>query len=175
MNETGRFSESTQELFEAWKNGEATGKQVFEAVMGELAKMPDGYEKAQIASELWSSLGEDNALGMITSLAGVENQYGNVAGAAQNAANTASDSFANKAQSAMRELQGAIEPLGQPLLNIASNIAGCIQAFGEWFAGIGEGGPMAVLVLAGRTRRCWPRAFTGRQFCNRYACHHLSS
>lgn len=145
----GRFSESTQELFEAWKNGEATGKQVFEAVMGELAKMPDGYEKAQIASELWSSLGEDNALGMITSLAGVENQYGNVAGAAQNAANTASDSFANKAQSAMRELQGAIEPLGQPLLNIASNIAGCIQAFGEWFAGIGEGGQMAVLVLAG--------------------------
>lgn len=145
----GKFSESTQQLFQSWKEGGATGQQVFEAVMGELAQMPDGYEKANLASTLWSSLGEDNAMGMITSLAGVENKYGDVAGAAQEAADTASDSFAGKAQSAMRELQGAIEPLGEPLLNIATNVAGCIQAFGEWFSGIGEGGQMAVLAIAG--------------------------
>ena len=131
----GRFSESTQQLFEA--------------VLGELAKMPDGYEKANLASTLWSSLGEDNAMGMITSLAGVENKYGDVSGAAQAAADSASDSFAGKAQSAMRELQGAIEPLGQPLLNIATNVAGVVQAFGQWFDGIGEGGQMAVLAIAG--------------------------
>lgn len=145
----GRFSESTQQLFEAWKTGGATGQQVFEAVLGELAKMPDGYDKANLASTLWSSLGEDNALGMITSLAGVENKYGDVAGAAQEAADSASDSFAGKAASAMRELQGAIEPLGQPLLNIATNVAGVVKSFGEWFDGIGEGGQMAVLAIAG--------------------------
>lgn len=145
----GRFSESTQQLFESWKQGGATGQQVFEAVMGELAQMPDGYEKANIASELWSSLGEDNAMGVITSLAGVENKYGDVAGAAGAAADAASDSFAGKAQSAMRELQGAIEPLGQPLLNIATNVAGVVRSFGEWFDGIGEGGQMAVLAIAG--------------------------
>lgn len=145
----GRFSESTQQLFESWKQGGATGQQVFEAVMGELAQMPDGYEKANIASELWSSLGEDNAMGMITSLAGVENKYGDVAGAAGAAADAASDSFAGKAQSAMRELQGAIEPLGQPLLNIATNVAGVVRSFGEWFDGIGEGGQMAVLAITG--------------------------
>lgn len=145
----GRFSESTQQLFESWKQGGATGQQVFEAVMGELAQMPDGYEKANIASELWSSLGEDNAMGMITSLAGVENKYGDVAGAAGEAADAASNSFAGKAQSAMRELQGAIEPLGQPLLNIATNVAGVVRSFGEWFDGIGEGGQMAVLAIAG--------------------------
>lgn len=145
----GRFSESTQQLFESWKQGGATGQQVFEAVMGELAQIPDGYEKANIASELWSSLGEDNAMGMITSLAGVENKYGDVAGAAGAAADAASDSFAGKAQSAMRELQGAIEPLGQPLLNIATNVAGVVRSFGEWFDGIGEGGQMAVLAIAG--------------------------
>lgn len=145
----GRFSESTQQLFEAWKTGGATGQQVFEAVLGELAKMPDGFDKANLASTLWSSLGEDNALGMITSLAGVENKYGDVAGAAQEAADSASDSFAGKAASAMRELQGAIEPLGQPLLNIATNVAGVVKSFGEWFDGIGEGGQMAVLAIAG--------------------------
>lgn len=145
----GRFSESTQRLFEAWKTGGATGQQVFEAVLGELAKMPDGFDKANLASTLWSSLGEDNALGMITSLAGVENKYGDVAGAAQEAADSASDSFAGKAASAMRELQGAIEPLGTSLLNIATNVAGVVKSFGEWFDGIGEGGQMAVLAIAG--------------------------
>lgn len=145
----GRFSESTQQLFEAWKTGGATGQQVFEAVLGELAKMPDGYDKANLASTLWSSLGEDNAMGMITSLAGVENKYGDVTGAAGEAADAASDSFGVKAQTAMRELQGAIEPLGEPLLNIATNVAGAVQSFGEWFAGIGEGGQMAVLAIAG--------------------------
>ena len=145
----GRFSESTQQLFQSWKEGGATGQQVFEAVMGELAQMPDGYEKANVASALWSSLGEDNAMGMISSLAGVEDSYGDVAGAAQEAADTASDSFAGKAQSAMRELQGAIEPLGQPLLDIATWVADGIRSFGEWFAGIGEGGQRAVIVLGG--------------------------
>lgn len=145
----GRFSESTQQLFQSWKEGGATGQQVFEAVLGELAQMPDGFDKANLASTLWSSLGEDNALGMITSLAGVENKYGDVAGAAQEAADSASDSFAGKAASAMRELQGAIEPLGQPLLNIATNVAGVVKSFGEWFDGIGEGGQMAVLAIAG--------------------------
>lgn len=145
----GRFSQSTQDLFQSWKDGGATGQQVFEAVLGELAKMPDGYEKANLASTLWSSLGEDNALGMLTSLAGVEDKYGDVAGAAQAAGDAASDSFASKAQSAMRELQGAIEPLGTPLLNIATNVAGVVKSFGEWFDGIGEGGQMAVLAIAG--------------------------
>ena len=145
----GKFSDSTQQLFQSWKDGGATGQQVFEAVLGELAKMPDGYEKANLASMLWSSLGEDNAMGMLTSLAGVENKYGDVAGAAESAADAASDSFAGKAQSAIRELQGAIEPLGQPLLNIATNVAGVVRSFGEWFDGIDEGGQMAVLVIAG--------------------------
>ena len=145
----GRFSQSTQDLFQSWKDGGATGQQVFEAVLGELAKMPDGYEKANLASTLWSSLGEDNAMGMLTSLAGVEDKYGDVSGAAQAAGDAASDTFANKAQGAMRELQGAIEPLGTPLLNIATNVAGVVKSFGEWFDGIGEGGQMAVLAIAG--------------------------
>ena len=145
----GRFSQSTQDLFQSWKEGGATGQQVFEAVLGELARMPDGYEKAQIASELWSSLGEDNAMGMLDSLAGVEDKYGDVAGAAEEAGNAASDTFAGKMQTAMRELQGAIEPLGEPLLNIATRVAEVVRGFGEWFSGIGTGGQTAVLVVAG--------------------------
>lgn len=136
----GSFSEGTQEVFENFKNGSATAEDMLQAVLGDLTQMPNEYDKAALASTLWSSLGEDNAMGMIESLAGVQDSFGDVAGAAQQAQEAASDSFAVKSQEAMRELQGSIEPLGEPLLNIATNVAGVVKSFSEWFAGIGEGG-----------------------------------
>lgn len=144
----GSFSEGTQEVFENFKNGSATAEDMLQAVLGDLTQMPNEYDKAALASTLWSSLGEDNAMGMIESLAGVQDSFGDVAGAAQQAQEAASDSFAVKSQEAMRELQGSIEPLGQPLLNIATNVAGVVKSFSEWFAGIGEGGQTAVLAIA---------------------------
>lgn len=145
----GSFSEGTQEVFENFKNGSATAEDMLQAVLDDLTQMPNEYDKAALASTLWSSLGEDNAMGMIESLAGVQDSFGDVAGAAQQAQEAASDSFAVKSQEAMRELQGSIEPLGEPLLNIATNVAGVVKPFSEWFAGIGEGGQTAVLVIAG--------------------------
>ena len=144
----GSFSEGTQEVFENFKNGSATAEDMLQAVLGDLTQMPNEYDKAALASTLWSSLGEDNAMGMIESLAGVQDSFGDVAGAAQQAQEAASDSFAVKSQEAMRELQGSIEPLGQPLLNIATGVAGVVRSFAEWFAGIGEGGQTAVLAIA---------------------------
>jgi TP901 family phage tail tape measure protein len=144
----GSFSEGTQEVFENFKNGSATAEDMLQAVLGDLTQMPNEYDKAALASTLWSSLGEDNAMGMIESLAGVQDSFGDVAGAAQQAQKAASDSFAVKSQEAMRELQGSIEPLGEPLLNIATNVAGVVKSFSEWFAGIGEGGQTAVLAIA---------------------------
>lgn len=144
----GSFSEGTQEVFENFKNGSATAEDMLQAVLGDLTQMPNEYDKAALASTLWSSLGEDNAMGMIESLAGVQDSFGDVAGAAQQAQEAASDSFAVKSQEAMRELQGSIKPLGEPLLNIATNVAGVVKSFSEWFAGIGEGGQTAVLAIA---------------------------
>lgn len=144
----GSFSEGTQEVFENFKNGSATAEDMLQAVLGDLTQMPNEYDKAALASTLWSSLGEDNAMGMIESLAGVQDSFGDVAGAAQQAQEATSDSFAVKSQEAMRELQGSIEPLGEPLLNIATNVAGGVKSFSEWFAGIGEGGQTAVLAIA---------------------------
>ena len=79
----GSFSEGTQEVFENFKNGSATAEDMLQAVLGDLTQMPNEYDKAALASTLWSSLGEDNAMGMIESLAGVQDSFGDVAGAAQ--------------------------------------------------------------------------------------------
>ena len=74
------FSEGTQALFEQWKNGEATTKQVFQSVISDLSSMESQQQALTIASEVWSSLGEDNAMKVITSLNNVITTHENVHG-----------------------------------------------------------------------------------------------
>lgn len=74
------FSENTKTLFGQWKNGEATTKQVFQSVIADLANMENQQQALTIASNTWSSLGEDNAMKVITSLNDVNNSYKNVHG-----------------------------------------------------------------------------------------------
>ena len=74
------FSENTKILFGQWKNGEATTKQVFQSVIADLANMENQQQALTIASNTWSSLGEDNAMKVITSLNDVNNSYKNVHG-----------------------------------------------------------------------------------------------
>ncbi len=145
----GKFSASTQEMFQAYKDGSASGKDVYNAIISEMQGMTNETQRAQIASELWSSLGEDNAMAVLMAMDGSADAYYKVGDAAQEMCDTASDSFDNKMTTALRELQGSIEPLGEPLLNIATNVAGVVKSFAEWFSSIGSDGQTAVLIVAG--------------------------
>ena len=128
----GRFSESTQQVFESFKGGGASARDVLEAVVGELAAMPDEYQKAQIASELWSSLGEDNAMSMIESLSGVEDTFGDVAGASQEMTDQVSDDLGSKWETALRKWQSLLQPAGDAAAEFFGGIA-------DGFGGIADG------------------------------------
>lgn len=145
----GSFSEGTQEVFENFKQGGATAEDVLQAVLGDLTQMPNEYDKAALASTLWSSLGEDNAMGMIESLAGVQDSFGDVGGAAEDAAAAASDNFETKAMTAVRDLQGAIEPLGGVLLNLMEPVTEVAGAFAQWLGGMDPQAQTAVVALLG--------------------------
>lgn len=133
----GRFSEGTQQTFEAFKTGGADAQDVLDAVVGELAEMPDGYEKAQIASELWSSLGEDNAMSMIESLGGVEDTFGDVAGASEEMTEQVQDDLGSKWDSALRKWQDLLKPAGDAAADffggIADGFGGAADALGGFF------------------------------------------
>lgn len=133
----GRFSESTQQTFEDFKTGGATAKDVLDDVVGELAQMPDGYEKAQIASELWSSLGEDNAMSMIESLGGVEDTFDDVAGASEEMTEQVQDDLGSKWDSALRKWQDLLKPAGDAAADffggIADGFGGAADALGGFF------------------------------------------
>ena len=145
----GSFSQGTQDVFRSFQQGGATAQDVLNAVVGELGSMPDQYQAAQIASETWSSLGEDNAMGMIESLANVSDTFGDVDGAASEMADTMSQSLGAQATSAFRELMAALEPLGEPLVNIAKTLAPVVNGFAQWFASLGGGGQTAIVVILG--------------------------
>jgi len=127
----GAFSESTRQTFEAFKTGGADAKDVLDAVVGELAQMPDGYEKAQIASELWSSLGEDNAISMIESLGNVEDTFDDVAGASDEMTETVSDNLGSKWETALRKWQSILEPVGEVAVDVFGGVADAILKVGE--------------------------------------------
>ena len=131
----GSFSESTQKTFESFKSGGADAQDVLDAVVGELAEMPDGYEKAQIASELWSSLGEDNAMSMIESLGGVKDTFGDVAGASEEMTEQVSDDLGSKWESACRKWQSLLEPVGQFAVDVFGGIADGISWAGDALGG----------------------------------------
>ena len=75
------FSGETQSLFEAWKNGKASTKDVFYSVISDLEEMQSQQEALTIASEVWSALGEDNAMQVLTALNDLNDGYTDVKGA----------------------------------------------------------------------------------------------
>lgn len=76
----GSFSTQTQELFEQWQNGEASTSDVFYSIIGDLESMENQQDALTIASNTWSSLGEDNAMQVLTALNDVNEGYQNVQG-----------------------------------------------------------------------------------------------
>ena len=154
----GRLSDGTQQVFENFKAGKATAEDVLNAVIGDLNSMTDETERASFASDVWSSLGEDNAMKMILAMGNVEDTFGNVAGTSEQVAESMEQSFGQKVQSAVRTLAGSFEGLGDPILNIAEYLADGIKAFSDWFNSLGEGGQRTVVTLAAITAASVPVA-----------------
>lgn len=88
------FSESTRNLFNEWKNGKATQGAVVKSMMNDFANMKGGYEALNKAGTVWSALGEDNSLKVITAMAGASDSFGDAEGAAEELNNTVSNTTA---------------------------------------------------------------------------------
>ena len=76
------FSKGTRNLFREFQKGEATAKDVFYSVISDLENMENKQKALTLASNVWSALGEDNAMKVITSLNDLNTIYTDVTGAA---------------------------------------------------------------------------------------------
>lgn len=82
------FSRNTQILFEEYKKGKATAKDVFYSLINDLETTMTKQEALTVASSVWSALGEDNALAVISSLNDVNDTFVDVTGTAEEFADT---------------------------------------------------------------------------------------
>lgn len=141
----GKFSEGTQGVFNAFRDGKATAQDVLNAVIGDMQSMTSETDRAAIASTLWSSLGEDNAMGMILSMGNVADTFGDVSGAAQNAADSVEESIGMKAKSALRELQEAMQPFAEKAVEALAAVADVAKGAAQWFSGLDPAAQTAIL------------------------------
>lgn len=130
------FSTQTQTLFAQWQNGGATTRDIFYSVIDDLSKMTNQQQALTVASNVWSSLGEDNAMQVITALDDVCDTYDNVKGAAEGLKNVQYsdlESAVSGLGSALKEniltpIADEVEPL---LTTVLGGAADAVKAFGD--------------------------------------------
>ena len=132
------FSSGTKKLFESWQNGEATARDVFYSVISDLSDMENQQEALTLASNTWSSLGEDNAMKVITALDDVNAKYANVTGAAESLNEVKYDDIGTSL-----ELLGknVVEKVVNPIVDVAvPAIKDAVDMLNEAFEGIETSG-----------------------------------
>lgn len=116
------FSEETQNLFTAWQNGGATSKDVFNSVIADLSNMQTEQEALTVASTVWSSMGEDNAMKVITSLNNVNTTYSNVKGTMQSINEVRYDDIGTSMDKLARSGDMALNEVFSPALSTVNNL-----------------------------------------------------
>ena len=131
------YSKKTQDVFEAWKDGRATQKDVINSIVDDIAGCQNQQEQLNMAATAFGTMAEDGSSKFIASLTTVGDTFNDVNGAAQNMFdNSTTDS--QTLESNMRKLQDALIPLGDMLTQLANEvlppIVKAVKVFAEWFA-----------------------------------------
>ena len=102
------FSGGTSDLFKKWKDGKATAADVFYSVINDLSTAENKQTALTTASNVWSSLGEDNALNIITSLDDVNTKFRDVKGTMDEVNDIEYDDLGNRLEGLGRKVQTEI-------------------------------------------------------------------
>lgn len=143
------FSQKSKELFESYKSGGASQAEVIQSLLTDLGEMENKTEALSLASTVWSALGEDNSLKVLTSLMSVKGGYEDVQGAADKL-NNDTTTTSQKMQGAWNDLKLALAPIGEELatalvplleglteiLKMFQNLPGPVKTFIAAFLGI---------------------------------------
>lgn len=142
----GKFSLNTQQLFTQLQEGNVTASEVFQSIINDLGNMTNQQEALTLASTVWSAVGEDNAMKVITSLNNVNDTYKSVEGTMNTIKDIKYDDLTNQITQTARTIQMKIaEPLAKewlPEINKALEFTGDhLNELG--IAGMGLGGVIA--------------------------------
>lgn len=147
-----KFSTNTQNLFRNWQDGKVTAKEVFQSVITDLGNAKNQQDALTTASTVWSALGEDNAMTVITSLNNVNDTYKDVKGTMESVDDIRYDNISSQLEEIKRTIQTDILiPILDEALPAVKNFFNYIKDNGAGIisviAGIGAG--FAVFKIGG--------------------------
>ncbi len=144
-----------KKMYTQMKKGGADNNEIFAKLSTEIGKVGDEQEKASLVSTIFGSLGEDNAVKVITAMGDLNGElgktkgkYDDVKGAADKLTET------NKAQEFTKtwhELQSALMPIGTDILNALMPVIDIIKKLAEGFKGLPEPVRQFIEIFGGMT------------------------
>lgn len=136
------FSKDTRKLFNEWKKGKATSKDVFYSVIGDLENMQNQQEALSLASTVWSVLGEDNAMKIITSLNDVNSIYDDTANAAKETNDAIYGGTKAKIETIKRKFETSLASVGEKIvtnfLPYLETLMNGVDKLLKWFEGLDD-------------------------------------
>lgn len=136
------FNDKTKEVFQAYKEGGATQKDVQDAIVQDIKETTNQQEALNKASIAFGTMGEDFNLKFITSLSSVGDEYNNVAGTMDKVKAIANGGLKNALSGLGRAFLDSFTPIGELITPILSGIIGlitlAIQGIQQGFAKVGE-------------------------------------
>ena len=148
-----QMSESTQAVWQSFLDGNGTVKDVSNSVLTELKSMDDQVVANQLGVSLYGTKWEDMESGAMYSLTTVGDEMSNVAGTMDDMVAAQSKTFDARWNETVRESQEALLPLGETLLDLASDylpkISAGIESATKWFDGLSPSAKNAAVALVG--------------------------
>lgn len=136
------FNDKTKEVFQAYKEGGATQKDVQDAIVQDIKETTNQQEALNKASIAFGTMGEDFNLKFITSLSSVGDEYNNVAGTMDKVKEIANGGLKNALSGLGRAFLDSFTPIGELITPILAGIIGliivAIQGIQQGFAKVGD-------------------------------------
>lgn len=136
------FNDKTKEVFQAYKEGGATQKDVQDAIVQDIKETTNQQEALNKASIAFGTMGEDFNLKFITSLSSVGDEYNNVAGTMDKVKAIANGGLKNALSGLGRTFLDSFTPIGELITPILAGIIGlitlAIQGIQQGFAKVGD-------------------------------------
>lgn len=146
------FSSGTQKVFQEWRNGNATQKEVINSIITDINNATTQQQALNMASTAFGTLGEDNNLKFLSSLTSVGNEYSNVNDKAQQMYDQSTTS-SQELDGSLRKIKDTLAPIGETitdlLVSVLTPLADIIQQLVDKFTALPQPVQDFILVFGG--------------------------
>lgn len=154
------FSDETKNLFNDWKAGKSSMKDVVNSIVKDISNCTDQQEALTLASTAFGTMGDDFGVDMVKNLTSLGDTMEDTTGKMEEIDQIRYDDVGSQLEALGRQFQlDVLAPLAETVLptlqRVGQDLSGLISTFSNWWSGLSEGAQdfivkagMAMLVIA---------------------------